>query len=195
MGFFIYKLNEDKTKEIEKANELRKNISALESENNTLKQKESTNTQNTTNQVANKNNDEENTIENPHVNSCSSVKGIYKTEVTDPLGIDDKVEVQLTLKEDGTFSYFNVPGFASHDEGYYTIDGNNIILHVILHCGNDIGATMTDETIKVEYNKDNIVDNDKLKVTLKKSSDKLPESNVNLLYQSIKDRINQKVIR
>lgn len=190
MGYFTYKLNDDKTREIEQANELRKRISALESENNTLKQKESTNTQNTTNQVENINN--EKTIETTNVNNCSSVKGIYKAEITDPTG--EKVEVQLTLKEDGTFAYYNTFNEA-HDEGYYTIDGNNITLHVILHCGNDIGATMTDETIKVQYNKDNIVDNDKLNITLKKSSDKLSESNVNLLYRSIKDRIKENVIQ
>lgn len=193
MGFFIYKLNDDKTKEIEQANELRKKISVLESENNTLKQKESTYTQNATNQVANKNNVEEKTIETTNVNNCSSVKGIYKAEATDPRG--DKGEVQLTLNEDGTFAYYYVPNFETHYEGYYTIDGNNIILHAILGCGNDIGAGMIDETIKIEYNKDNVVDNDKLNITLKKSSDKLPESNANLLYQSIKYRIKENVIQ
>lgn len=198
MGYFIFKLNDDKIKSEQQVSELKKQITTLESEINTQKQKENYNSQNVSKPVTNNNTVEEKTTETTsNINTFTSVKGIYKAEVADHRNIagNNKGEVQLTLNEDGTFAYFNVPNLEVHDEGYYTIDGDSIILHVLLHCGNDIGASMADETIKVKYNKDNVVDSDKLNVTLVKSSDKLTENNTNLLYNSIKSRIKENVIQ
>lgn len=100
--------------------------------------------------------DDEN--QNNEINKVTyeELKGTYKANVKDTTGIGG-TEISLLLKENGQFEYYMYPNFGSYDEGYYLINENNIILHIIIEHGNDIGAKVTNKTINAKINEDKTI--------------------------------------
>lgn len=146
MGFFIYKLNDEKTTTKEQIRELNNKVTLLES-NKVETKEEVIQSSKTTNEITK--NNVENIIDNTAKSySYSDVKGKYEWKNENDLG------VQLILSEDGTFAYyFEVGGIT----GNYTIIDNTIILNEIFAHGSGIGLVVTKGEKKLTINKDNSI--------------------------------------
>lgn len=146
MGFFIYKLNDEKTTVTEQVSELKNKVTLLE--NNKVGTKEEVvQSTKTTNEISK--NNMENAIDNTKKSySYSDIKGEYEWKNENDLG------VQLTLSEDGTFGYyFEVGGIT----GNYTIVDNTIILNEIFAHGGGVGLAVTKGQKKLTINSDNSI--------------------------------------
>lgn len=120
-----------------------------------------------------------------------SLSGIYMgdAEVEPGTTPDGETEVRLYLYENGSFKYNDSPGFDSGKVGYYTFKDNNIILHEVLLCANDIGRTITSDTITLKINDDNSITDSNLNAVLKKSSDKI-ENKTDVISVELKEALN-----
>lgn len=192
MGCFIYFIYSEKNSDEQKINDLENQLSNITEQLNKEEIKANTTITNqvqTETNVVEDNNVDKSTISTIDQLTCSSLKGVYKAKIED-VPLDDGInEVSIILCENGTFAYYFSPTTDAHDEGYYTINEDTIILHVLLGCANDPGAKVIDETVILKINSDNsLTDNNKLNVTLKKSSDIVSEE-VNL-SNSIRHRLD-----
>ena len=97
----------------------------------------------------------------------------------------------MYLYENGSFNYKNNPGLDSGSIGYYTFNDNELVLHEVVECGNDIGRRITSNTIKIQMNKDNSITDSKLNATLKKSTQKI-ENKTDLISTELKNALNNK---
>lgn len=125
----------------------------------------------------------------------SSLKGMYvgNAEVEPGTTPGGKTEVRLYLYENGCYRYNNIPGLGSEEVGYYTFNGDNLILHQIVAAANDIGRTIVSETITLKINNDNTIKDDELKAILKKSSDKIEEYDI--ISSELKTALNNNSLR
>lgn len=146
MGFFIYKLNNEKTTATKQVRELNSKVTLLES-NKVETKEEVIQSSKATNEITK--NNAENTINNTAKSySYSDVKGEYEWKNENDFG------VQLILSEDGTFGYyFEVGGIT----GNYTIVDNTIILNEIFVHGGGLGLVVTKGEKKLTINKDNSI--------------------------------------
>ena len=164
MGYFLYVSNIKKNDMTLKEKELNEKISKLQ--NDITANSQSQNNNNTKN-----NNEKENTDSNQVTNNIttSSLSGLYVGNAKVEPGItpDGDTEVYLYLYEDGGFIYNNMPGLASGVSGYYTYNGNDLILHEIIDMANDIGRTIINDTMTLKINEDSSITDSKLSVVLK----------------------------
>lgn len=162
MGFFLYNLNSKNVAMSSYQTELNSKIANLENEISNL-------------------NDVESNHSNMESNiTFSSLRGMYvgNAEVEPGTTPNEETEVRLYLYENGSYRYENMPGLGACDVGYYTFDDDNLILHQVVACGNDIGRSIVSKTVTLKINHNNTIQDNELKVTLKKSSDKIEESDV-----------------
>ena len=186
MGVFLYKINYEKSKSTEQVSELNNQVKTLENSVSSLQKiiEETPNTNKTTtstNETENKKEDEQskNSI------SFSTLSGIYVGDVEEGINLDGATKVKLYLYENGSYDYENNPGLDSGSMGYYTFSDNELVLHEVLACGNDIGRTITSNTITLQINKDNSITDSKLNTTLKKSSQKI-ENKTDIISTELK---------
>lgn len=125
----------------------------------------------------------------------SSLSGIYigDSKVDSGTTPSNESKVYLYLYEDGEFCYDNSPGLASGYIGYYTFDDNNLILHAVVKCANDIGRTITSDVIKLKINSDNSITDSNLNAVLKKDSQKI-ENKTGIISAELKSALNNKVL-
>ena len=97
------------------------------------------------------------------------------------------------MYEDGSFHYFNEPGLGSGVMGYYTFNDNEIILHGIVGCANDIGRTIISDSITIKINSDKSLTDSKLSATLQKSSDGF-ENETNIISRQLKSALEMNVL-
>lgn len=127
--------------------------------------------------------------------SFSSLTGLYVGDAKVESGTTPNGEttVRLYLYEDGSFQYDNHPGLASGIIGYYTFNDNEIVLHGIIGCANDIGRTIISESMTMKINEDKSFTDSKLNATLKKSSDKF-ENQTNIISRVLKAALEMNVL-
>ena len=137
------------------------------------------------------------TQENDNENNLtfSSLSGLYVGDAavepgTTPGG---ETKVRLYMYEDGSFHYFNEPGLGSGVMGYYTFNDNEIILHGIVGCANDIGRTIISDSITIKINSDKSLTDSKLSAILKKSSDGF-ENETNIISRQLKSALEMNVL-
>lgn len=125
----------------------------------------------------------------------SSLSGLYIGDATVDIETfpGDQTKVRLYMYEDGSFRYFNEPGLASGVMGYYTFNDNEIILHGIIHCANDIGRTIVSDSLTIKINSDKSLLDGKLGATLKKSSEGF-ENDTNIISRQLKSALEMKVL-
>lgn len=184
MGYFIY-ISNSKIKDM-KLNEkdLNNKISELEDKSEQNNVNSSTNEEKTFNQSPNVSNNENNI-------TYSNFKGKYIANLKNSQETTQDVETKviLYLYENGNYNYNNIPGTDAGHVGYYTISGNNLILHEILACANDIGRKITSDTITLKINNDNTITDNTLNVTLKKASI-IDENDYDLITTELKNALN-----
>lgn len=194
MGYFLYSSNTKTNDMISKEKELNAKIAKLE-DDIASKQTQISATSNTvnsgntnSNKVNNDNNDNS-TIENNL--TFSSLSGVYVGDAKVEPGTtpDGETEVTLYLYENGSFEYNDSPGLGSGKVGYYTFKDNNLILHEVLLCANDIGRTITNDTMTLKINSDNSITDSKLNAVLKKSSQKI-ENRTDVISTELKNALN-----
>ena len=175
MGYFLYVSNSKTADMISNEKELNAKIAKLENEITSKQEQIKT---------------EQNSVNSSSV-TFSSLTGIYAGDVKIEPGIslDEETEVRLYLYENGSFKYDDHPGLASCKIGYYTFDENNIILHEVLLCANDIGRTITSDTITLKINSDKSITDSKLNVVLKKTSQKI-ENTTDIISSELKSALN-----
>ena len=124
-------------------------------------------------------------------NNKTSWSGIYvgDAEIEPGTTPDGETKVRLYLYENGSFKYEDSPGLSSGHVGYYTINENDLVLHEIVECANDIGRTITNNTISLKINKDNTITDSKLKAVLKRTSDQMEEKS-NVISTELKNALN-----
>lgn len=105
MGFFIYKLNYDKTKATAQVNELSNRVSLLESTKKEPTIIEKTNT----NAEITKNNSDSVVDNTKSAYSYDNIKGLYK--YNKKLNADSTAQYELCLLDNGTFSYHYMTEF------------------------------------------------------------------------------------
>lgn len=139
MGFFLYVSNTKTNDMISKEKELNAKIAKLEDDIASKQTQISATTAN-----ANANGEKTNSIESNNTTSNnSSIEKNYTVNSLSGLYVGDaKVEpgttpngettVYLYLYEDGGFCYNNNPGLGSGIVGYYTFNGNDLILHEVV---------------------------------------------------------------
>lgn len=196
MGYFLYISNTKADDMISKEKELNTKIAKLEddiaskqtqiSATNNNPNSENTNS----NEISNANNTSNNsTVENSL--TFNLLSGIYVGDAkvepgTTPNG---ETEVRLYLYENGSFEYNDSPGLESGKVGYYTFSNNNIILHEVLLCANDIGRTITSDTMTLKINSNYSITDSKLNAILKKSSQKI-ENKTDIISTELKNALN-----
>lgn len=191
MGYFLYTSNIKANDMIAKEKEFNAKIAKLEDDlaikqtqisaiDENINSKEVKNSNNLTNST---------TVENRL--TFSSLSGMYigDAKVEPGTTTDEETEVRLFLYEDGSFSYNNHSGLAAGIVGYYTFNENDIILHEVLKCANDIGRSITSDTMTLKINKDNSITDNKLNAVLKKTSQKI-ESKTNCISEELKNALN-----
>lgn len=200
MGVFIYKLNNDKTKEMQKSENLHSQVNSLNGTVSDLQGKISNISSTINSNSVTENQTETEQVKKNETNQTnqtktylySTVKGSYKgTAKNNEVNVDG--EYWLFLYENGTFRYENATPFASGEIGNYTIVGDAIILNYWFNTGSDAGLTATEGTKTLKINADNSITDSKphnsnsSDLTMKKiSSDenKENENNVNFLINN-----------
>lgn len=200
MGFFLYNLNSKNVAMVSYQTELNSKIADLEDEIKSKAEKTEINANKNVgnsnlNETSNSNDAESNSSNIENNITFSSLRGKYigNAEVEPGTTPDGETEVRLYLYENGSYRYENMPGLGSCDVGYYTFSGDNLILHQIVACGNDIGRGVVSETVTLKINNDNTIKDSELKVTLKKSSDKIEEYDV--ISTELKNGLNNNSLR
>lgn len=152
MGFFIYKLNYDKTKATEQVNELSNRVSLLEST-----KKESTIIEKTnTNAEITKNNSDSVVDNTKSAYSYDNIKGLYK--YNKKLNADSTAQYELCLLHNGTFSYHYMTEFDHALWGNYIIVNDEIILNQLFTTESDVGIHAIEEgKIKLKINSDGTI--------------------------------------
>ena len=152
MGFFIYKLNYDKTKATEQVNELSNRVSLLESS-----KKESTIIEKTnTNAEITKNNSDSVVDNTKSAYSYDNIKGLYK--YNKKLNADSTAQYELCLLHNGTFSYHYMTEFDHALWGNYIIVNDEIILNQLFTTESDVGIHAIEEgKIKLKINSDGTI--------------------------------------
>ena len=125
----------------------------------------------------------------------SSLSGAY---VGDAKALEGKTfgnekEVRLELYEDGSFRYNNEPGLASGIIGYYTFTNDEIVLHGIVGCANDIGRTIISNKVTLKINSDKSLTDNKLDAKLQKSTDSF-ENQKDIISTQLKSALEMKVL-
>jgi len=201
MGYFLYVSNSKATAMLSNEKELNTKITNLENEiadkevviksaQNTVSNDLNSEEVNPTKDTISNNSNTSNTM------TFSSLKGKYvgNADVKPGTTPDGETEVSLYLYENGSYKYNNMPGLASGHIGYYTFSDNNLILHKIADCGNDIGRTLTSGTITLKINNDNSITDNELSAILKKSSDKI-EKDHDIINTELKNALNNNSLR
>lgn len=175
MGYFLSISNSKTADMVTKENELNAKIEKLENEITSQQE-----------QIKR----EQNNI------TFSSLSGIYvgDAKVEPETTQNGETEVRLYLYENGSFEYKDNPGLDSGKVGYYTFSDNNIILHEVLLCANDIGRTITSDTETIKINSDNSITDSKLNAVLKKSSQKI-ENKTDVISKELKNALNNNSLR
>lgn len=183
MGYFLYDSNSKTTDMIAKEKELNSKIAELE--NKITNKQEPIKAEQKNVNSSNLNSNEESNI------TVSSLSGIYVGDAKAESGttLDGETEVRLYLYENGSFEYKDSPGLNSGKVGYYTFSDNNIILHEVLLCANDIGRTITSDTMILKINSDYSITDSKLDAVLKKSSQKI-ENKTDVISTELKNALN-----
>lgn len=201
MGYFLYISNSKTADMISNEKELNAKIAKLENEI-TSKQEQIKAEQNSvnssnlnSNEVSNANNTTSNSSIVKSSVTFSSLSGVYAGDIKIEPGMsqDEETEVRLYLYENGSFKYDDHPGLASCKIGYYTFDENNIILHEVLLGANDIGRTITSDTITLKINSDKSITDSKLNVVLKKTSQKI-EKTTDIISSELKSALDNNVL-
>lgn len=124
------------------------------------------------------------------------MSGIYigDAKVESGTTLNGETQVTLYLYENGSFEYNDSPGLSSGKVGYYTVSDNNIILHEVLLCANDIGRTITSDTMTLKIDSDNSITDSKLNVVLKKSSQQIEDKN-DVISTELKNALNNNSLR
>lgn len=196
MGYFLYVSNSKTADMISNEKELNAKISKLENEI-TIKQNQQNNANTSNlNETDNANNTASNSSFIESNITFSSLNGIYIGDIKAGPGTttNGETEVKLYLYENGSFEYKDSPGLESGKIGYYTFSDNNIILHTLLLCGNDIGRTITSDTITLKINTDNSITDTKLNSVLKKSSQVI-ENKTDVISTELKNALNNNSLR
>ena len=125
----------------------------------------------------------------------SSLSGLYVGDANVETGTTPggETKVRLYMYEDGSFHYFNEPGLGSGVMGYYTFNDNEIVLHEIVQCANDIGRTIISDSITIKINSDKSLTDGKLGATLQKSSEGF-ENETNIISRQLKSALEMKVL-
>ena len=152
MGFFIYKLNYDKTKATAQVNELSNRVSLLESTKKEPTIIEKTNT----NAEITKNNSDSVVDNNKSAYSYDNIKGLYK--YNRKLNADSTAQYELCLLDNGTFSYHYMTEFDHALWGNYIIVNDEIILNQLFTTESDVGIHAIEEgKIKLKINSDGTI--------------------------------------
>lgn len=183
MGYFLYDSNSKTTDMIAKEKELNTKIAELENE--IINKQEPIKAEQKNVNSSNLNSNEESNI------TVSSLSGIYIGDAKVEPGTtpDGETKVSLYLYENGSFEYNDKPGLASGKVGYYTVSDNTIILHEVLLRANDIGRTITSDTMTLKINSDYSITDSKLDAVLKKSSQKI-ENKTDVISTELKNALN-----
>ena len=152
MGFFIYKLNYDKTKATEQVNELSNRVSLLESTKKEPTIIEKTNS----NAEITKNNSDSVVDNTKSAYSYDNIKGLYK--YNKKLNADSTAQYELCLLDNGTFSYHYMTEFDHALWGNYIIVNDEIILNQLFTTESDVGIHAIEEgKIKLKINSDGTI--------------------------------------
>lgn len=152
MGFFIYKLNYDKTKATAQVNELSNRVSLLESTKKEPTIIEKTNT----NAEITKNNSDSVVDNTKSAYSYDNIKGLYK--YNRKLNADSTAQYELCLLDNGTFSYHYMTEFDHALWGNYIIVNDEIILNQLFTTESDVGIHAIEEgKIKLKINSDGTI--------------------------------------
>lgn len=152
MGFFIYKLNYDKTKATAQVNELSNRVSLLESTKKEPTSIEKTNT----NAEITKNNSDSVVDNTKSAYSYDNIKGLYK--YNKKLNADSTAQYELCLLDNGTFSYHYMTEFDHALWGNYIIVNDEIILNQLFTTESDVGIHAIEEgKIKLKINSDGTI--------------------------------------
>ena len=152
MGFFIYKLNYDKTKATVQVNELSNRVSLLESTKKEPTIIEKTNT----NAEITKNNSDSVVDNTKSAYSYDNIKGLYK--YNKKLNADSTAQYELCLLDNGTFSYHYMTEFDYALWGNYIIVNDEIILNQLFTTESDVGIhTIEEGKIKLKINSDGTI--------------------------------------
>lgn len=152
MGFFIYKLNYDKTKATAQVNELSNRVSLLESTKKEPTIIEKTNT----NAEITKNNSDSVVDNTKSAYSYDNIKGLYK--YNKKLNADSTAQYELCLLDNGTFSYHYMTEFDHALWGNYIIVNDEIILNQLFTTESDVGIHAIEEgKIKLKINSDGTI--------------------------------------
>lgn len=152
MGFFIYKLNYDKTKATAQVNELSNRVSLLESTKKEPTSIEKTNT----NAEITKNNSDSVVDNTKSAYSYDNIKGLYK--YNKKLNADSTAQYELCLLDNGTFSYHYMTEFDHALCGNYIIVNDEIILNQLFTTESDVGIHAIEEgKIKLKINSDGTI--------------------------------------
>lgn len=152
MGFFIYKLNYDKTKATAQVNELSNRVSLLESTKKEPTIIEKTNT----NAEITKNNSDSVVDNTKSAYSYDNIKGLYK--YNKKLNADSTAQYELCLLDNGTFSYHYMTEFDHALWGNYIIVNDEIILNQLFTTESDVGIHAVEEgKIKLKINSDGTI--------------------------------------
>lgn len=189
MAYFLYSSNTKANDMLSKEKELNAKIAKLEDDVSSKQNQINATSNNVTSGFSNKVNNDNSTTENNL--KFSSLGGIYVGDAKIEPGTtpDGETEVKLYLYENGSFEYNDSPGLDSGKVGYYTFSDNNLILHEVLLCANDLGRTITNDTMTLKINSDNSITDNKLNAVLKKSSQKI-ENKTNVISTELKNALN-----
>ena len=158
MGLLIYKLNNDKTAEIQKSTKLQAQANNFNADANTLQESisnisETINTNNTENTISTNK-----TSNQSKLYSFSDVAGTYKGLFKDNSTIENSNKhYVLNLFENGTFLYENYIDIQSGIIGNYTIIDNTIILNYWFRTGNDASLSVISGQKKLNINENNSI--------------------------------------
>lgn len=121
--------------------------------------------------------DDENRADEKTTYTYSSIKGMYKGTAKDNFETNKDRNYELSLYEDGTFSYINYVSFDSGVSGNYIVVDDNIILNYLFIVGNDPAMAATEGQKLLKINEDGTITDSKpvnsnsTKLVLKKTSD------------------------
>ena len=152
MGFFIYKLNDDKIKATEQVSKLSNRVELLESDKNETKETiiEKTNT----NTEMAKNNSESIVNNTKNTYFYKDIKGIYECSKNYS---DVSSSYKLTLYENGTFKYLIAFEYPTTLIGNYIIVDDEIRLNEIFVMGGSAGLSATSQTLTLKINSDGTI--------------------------------------
>lgn len=189
LGYFLYISNSKSNDMILKEKELNTKISQLENEI-VSKETQINATKNNVNNTTSNNSTIQNNL------TFNSLSGIYIGDANVESGTtpDGETEVRLYLYANGSFVYNDSPGLSSGHVGYFTFSDNTLTLHEVVACANDIGRTITSDTMTLKINSDNSIIDSKLNAVLKKSSQKI-ENKTDIISTELKNAVNNNSLR